>query len=72
MSDIQAQPGELRATIHVKRAATGLTETYELVGHSDPEKLAEIIGTARHNRVHGASGAIVGPGSDLTTNQAKD
>lgn len=48
------QPGELRATIHITRAATGETETVELVGHSDPDKLKEIL--ARH---HGASGALV-------------
>lgn len=39
---LQAGPATLRATIHIKRAATGLTETYELVGTpaepSDPSK----------------------------------
>ncbi len=40
---LQGQPGELRMTIEVKRAATGKTDTFELVGHADPEKLQEII-----------------------------
>ena len=40
---LQGQPGELRMTIEIKRAATGKVETVELVGHADPEKLKEII-----------------------------
>ena len=32
MSNLQGQPGEIRMTIHIKRAATGETETHELVG----------------------------------------
>lgn len=43
MSDLKPIPGELRATIHITRKATGKTETFELVGHSDPEKLAAIM-----------------------------
>ena len=30
---LQAQPAVLRATIHVTRAATGMVETFELVGN---------------------------------------
>lgn len=60
---MKGQPGELRATIHVTRKDTGKVETFELVGHSDPEKLAEILANERKPRVHGASGAMVGPGS---------
>lgn len=29
---LQGQPAELRATITIKRAATGKTETYDLIG----------------------------------------
>lgn len=43
MSNLQGQPGELRMTIEVKRAATGKVDTFELVGHADPEKLQEIV-----------------------------
>ena len=32
MSNLQGQPGEIRMTIQIKRAATGETETHELVG----------------------------------------
>jgi hypothetical protein len=32
MNDLQGQPGEIRMTIQIKRAATGETETHELVG----------------------------------------
>jgi len=41
--NLQGQPGELRMTIEIKRAATGKVDVIELVGHADPEKLAEII-----------------------------
>ena len=33
MSDLTGQPGELHFTVQVKRAATGETEAYELIGH---------------------------------------
>jgi hypothetical protein len=32
LSSIASQPAVLRATIHITRKATGLTETYELTG----------------------------------------
>ena len=38
MSDLTGQPGELRFTVEVKRAATGETETYELIGHIGPDE----------------------------------
>lgn len=41
--NLQGQPGELRMTIEVKRAATGKVDTFELVGHADPEKLKQIL-----------------------------
>ena len=44
-------PGELRATITVKRKATGLEETYEIIGHADPEKLKEILQKHREARL---------------------
>jgi len=34
---IEAQPAVLRATISITRKATGLTETYEIVGTPEPE-----------------------------------
>lgn len=35
---IRAQPAVLRATVHVTRKATGLTETYEVVGTEQPQQ----------------------------------
>jgi hypothetical protein len=61
VSDIQGQGGILRATIHVTRAATGKVETYEIVGSENPELLARLV--AEGTKHHGASGALVGPGS---------
>lgn len=38
MPDLQGQPGELRFTIEITRAATGETEVVELVGKIQPEE----------------------------------
>jgi hypothetical protein len=35
--ELAGQPGELRATVQVTRAATGKVETYELIGRVMPE-----------------------------------
>jgi hypothetical protein len=37
MADLQGQPGELRMTIQIKRAATGKTETFDVVGQVTEE-----------------------------------
>ena len=37
MIDLATQPAELRFTLEIKRAATGLTETVEMVGHMQPQ-----------------------------------
>lgn len=34
---VQAQPAVLHATVHITRKATGLTETYEIVGTPEPQ-----------------------------------
>lgn len=36
-AQLVAQPGEVRMTLQIKRAATGLTEEVQLVGHLTPE-----------------------------------
>lgn len=64
MSDIKGNGGEFRATVHVKRAATGEVETYDLVGRTTPEQHARIV--------HGASGALVGPGAVVSTQPKED
>jgi hypothetical protein len=53
-SNLQGQPGELRMTIEIKRAATGKVETFEVVGHADPEKLAAIIEAEKQKEDHGS------------------
>lgn len=35
--NLQGQPGELRMVLEITRAATGKTETVELIGHIIPE-----------------------------------
>lgn len=67
MSDLKGQGGELRATIHITRKATGITETVELVGRTTPEQHEQIMADARPGRVHGTSGAVVGQGAKLST-----
>lgn len=42
MIELQGQKAELRFTLEIKRAATGEVETYEMVGHTDPDKLKEL------------------------------
>ena len=54
-SNLQGQPGELRMNIEIKRAATGKVDTVELVGHADPEKLAEIIEAEKQRNDHGSN-----------------
>lgn len=41
MPELQGQPGELRFTIEITRAATGETETVELVGKILPDENEE-------------------------------
>lgn len=38
MINLGGQPGELRFTLEIKRAATGETETVELVGKITPDE----------------------------------
>ena len=72
MTELKGQLVELRATIHITRAATGNVDTYEMVGTGDAASLQALMeGQARHNKVHGAAGAIVGPGSGVNV-QSKE
>jgi hypothetical protein len=64
MSNLSGQGGELRATVHITRKATGKVETYELVGRTTPEQHEQIM--PKH---HGTSGALTGPGSICTTQE---
>jgi len=43
MNDLVGQKAELSMTITIKRKETGKEETFTVVGHSDPEKLKEIV-----------------------------
>jgi hypothetical protein len=38
MTQLQGPPGELRITLEIKRAATGTTETVEIIGHAVPDE----------------------------------
>ena len=37
MPELQGQPAEVRFTLSIKRAATGLTDTFDMVGKILPE-----------------------------------
>ena len=41
MNELQGQVGEVCMTIHIKRAATGETETHELIGKIDTQDKKE-------------------------------
>jgi hypothetical protein len=45
MTELSGQPAELRFTLEITRAATGLTETVEMVGHviPDPQPQPQVI-----------------------------
>jgi hypothetical protein len=42
MPELSGQVGELRFTLQIVRKETGLTDTVELVGYLDEEKLKEL------------------------------
>lgn len=53
MSDIKGQEGELRFTLNIRRAATGETETVELVGKiGDGDEIKQLgdknVGDTQH------------------------
>lgn len=67
MGELKGNEGELRATVTIKRAATGKEETFELVGPCTEEQALALGATVvRAPRVHGAAGGLVGEGSKLT------
>lgn len=69
MSNLAGKGVEVRAMIHITRAATGLVETFDIVGHSDPEKLADLATRTRTARAHGSVGGLVGQGAGLSNQQ---
>jgi hypothetical protein len=48
MIELQGRPGELRFTLQIKRAATGETETVEMVGHLLPADETQELKEAQH------------------------
>ena len=45
MIELAGQPANIFFTVEITRAATGKTETVEMVGHADPEELQKLIET---------------------------
>lgn len=43
--NLQGKPGELRFCVEIKRAETGKVETYELIGHIQPEETKDDHGS---------------------------
>jgi hypothetical protein len=60
--------GELSATIHIKRAATGKTETYELVGRTTPEEHEKLMNDIQERGVE----AVLGSGAKLILKENGD
>lgn len=48
MTALTGQVGELRLTLEVTRAATGETETFEMIGFADPEALKAALAEQQH------------------------
>jgi len=55
MIELTGQPAELRFTLEVTRADTGKVETYEMVGHADPEELKKILGAEHGSDTHNSN-----------------
>lgn len=66
MSDIKGGQGELRGTFTLTRKATGEKITFTLVGTASEEDAIE-LGALVKPKEHGTAGAVVGPGTKLTT-----
>jgi len=47
--NLEGQMGEVRMTVQVTRAATGLTEEYEMVGKVDQDQLDELTQSTQEN-----------------------
>lgn len=45
MIELNGQPANLFFTLEITRAATGKTETVEMIGHADPEELKKLTET---------------------------
>jgi hypothetical protein len=63
MADLKGQAGELRFTIEIKRAATGETETHELIG-----KVIDDVGDSLNGGEERSDGR--GDGADRSIGQA--
>jgi hypothetical protein len=48
MIALNGTPGELRATIEIKRKDTGKVDTFQLIGHPDPEVLKKLLEEANN------------------------
>lgn len=55
MNEIKGQGGELRATVTIKRKATGKEETYTLTSKNvTPEQAAALIGNEQKEKENGS------------------
>lgn len=53
--DIRGQEGELRFTLEIKRAATGETDTVELIGKIGDDEVKQLLGDQNgSNSQHGS------------------
>lgn len=70
MNELKGNPGELRATVHIERGTTGKVDTFYIVGGVSPEQAAALAAEGilpeAPRKEHGSSGAVVGPGSNIT------
>jgi len=53
MIELAGQPANIFFTVEITRAATGKTETVEMVGHADPEELQKLIAQAPETKPEG-------------------
>jgi len=48
MIDLTTEPAELHFTVSITRKETGKVETYDMVGHTNPEAIKQLIEEQNH------------------------
>ena len=48
MIDLTTEPAEVHFTVSITRKETGKVETYDMVGHTNPEAIKQLIEEQNH------------------------
>jgi hypothetical protein len=53
--NLAGEKAELRFMVEITRAATGVVEQYEMVGHASPEELQQLLGADHGSDTHNSN-----------------